>query len=90
MLLKNSNNERERNKKHHVCAYHRIKTMAVKVIIIKHMKSREKYSDIMTKSLAGEVFHSLVKPFLFRKPKLAAVTLKEEYYDYVNQASGLE
>ena len=69
MLLKNSNNERERNQKHHVCAYHRIKAIAVKVIIIKHMKSREKYSDIMTKSLAGEVFHSLVKPFLFRKPK---------------------
>ena len=60
---------KEKEIKHHICAYHRIKAVAVKVIIIKPHEVRRKYSDIMTKSLVGEVFHNLVKPFLFRKPK---------------------
>ena len=56
-------------KKHHACAYHRVReAIAAKVIVFKHIKSEDNFSDIMTKPLAGEAFHKLVKPFLFRQP----------------------
>ena len=56
-------------KKHHACAYHRVReTIASKVIVFKYVKSSQNYSDIMTKPIGGQAFHNLVKPYLFRVP----------------------
>ena len=52
--------------------------IAVKVIVFKHNKSKENYSDTMTKLLAGKAFHNLVRPFLFRQPKWGAGTSNKE------------
>ena len=66
-------------KKHHACAYHRVREVIVaRVIVFKHIKSEDNFSDIMTKPLAGEAFHKLVKPFLFRQPKWGAGTSNKE------------
>ena len=58
-----------------MCAYHRVReAIATRVIVFKHIKSEDNFSDIMTKPLAGEAFHKLVKPFRFRQPKWGAGT----------------
>ena len=57
-------------KKHHACAYHRVReAIAAKIIVFKHIKSMENFADILTKPLGGQEFHNLVKPHLFRNPK---------------------
>jgi hypothetical protein len=57
-------------KKHHACAYHRVReAIAAKIIILRHIRSTENFADLLTKPLAGETFHKLIKPYLFRNPK---------------------
>ena len=57
-------------KKHHACAYHRVReAIAAKIIVFKHIKSTENFADVLTKPLGGQEFHNLVKPHLFRNPK---------------------
>lgn len=56
-------------KKHHACAYHRVREeIAANIIRFKHIKSTENYADILTKPLGGTAFYTLVKPLLFRNP----------------------
>ena len=57
-------------KKHHACAYHRVReAIAAKIIKFQHIKSTENFADLLTKPLGGPEFHALVKPYLFRNPK---------------------
>ena len=57
-------------KKHHACAYHRVREeIAAMILIFKHIPSKESLVDVLIKPLVGEDFHALVKPCLFRNPK---------------------
>ena len=57
-------------KKHHACAYHRVReAIAAKIIKFAHIKSEDNFADVLTKPLGGQEFHTLVKPYLFRNPK---------------------
>ena len=57
-------------KKHHACAYHRVReAIAAKIIKFQHIKSAQNFADLLTKPLGGPEFHALVKPYLFRNPK---------------------
>jgi hypothetical protein len=57
-------------KKHHACAYHRVReAIAGKIIIFVHIRSETNYADVLSKPLANDAFHTLIKPLLFRVPK---------------------
>ena len=56
-------------KKHNAIAYHRIReAIAAGIIQFVHVATTENCADILTKPLPGPLFHSLVKPLLFRTP----------------------
>ena len=57
-------------KKHHACAYHRVRK-AIKVGIMNfiHIKGRmTNYADVLSKPLPNDAFHGLIKPLLFQVP----------------------
>ena len=57
-------------KKHHACAYHRVReAIAANILVFRHIRSEENFADILTKPLANNTFHALSKPHLFRNPK---------------------
>jgi hypothetical protein len=55
-------------KKHNAIAYHRVReAIAAKIINFAHIDSQENVADILTKPLVSEIFHRLLKKYLFRK-----------------------
>ena len=60
-------------KKHNAIAYHRVReTIAAKTINFAHLPSTANVADVLTKPLNSEIFHGLMKAYLFRKPKTVA------------------
>jgi hypothetical protein len=58
-------------KKHNAIAYHCVReAIAARVMRFANVKSEENVSDILTKPLSNETFHSLVKNWLFRVPEV--------------------
>ena len=56
-------------KKHCAIAYHRIReAVAARAIRFCHVDSNVNVADVLTKPLPNPVFHTLIKPFLFRAP----------------------
>ena len=56
-------------KKHHACAYHRVReAIAGGIMNFVHIPGKTNYADVLSKPLPGEAFHNLVKPLLFRVP----------------------
>jgi hypothetical protein len=56
-------------KKHHACAYHRIReAIAGNIMRFVHIPGTTNYADVLSKPLSNEAFHNLVKPLLFRVP----------------------
>ena len=54
-------------KKHQAISYHRVReAIASGILEFHHIPSWANYSDVMTKPVSTQVFHSLVKPLLFR------------------------
>jgi hypothetical protein len=57
-------------KKHHACAYHRVReTVAAGIICFAHIPSGTNLADCLTKPLARLIFTTLVKQVLFRQPR---------------------
>ena len=57
-------------KKHHACAYHRVReAIAGGIVNFVHIRSETNFADMLSKPLANDAFHSLVKPLLFQVPK---------------------
>ena len=57
-------------KKHCAIGYHRVReAIAAKVLRFAHIKSVLNPADCLTKPLAHQKFHDLVKPIVFRAPK---------------------
>ena len=55
-------------KKHNAIAYHRVReAIAAKITRFAHISSVDNFADILTKPLAPDKFHKLVKPLLFRQ-----------------------
>ena len=68
-------------KKHQACNYHRVReAIAAGFIMFGHINSEINLADICTKPLAAPAFHSLLKDYLFRRPKYIeeTQTQKEE------------
>ena len=58
-------------KKHIAVAYHRVKeTIAFKVMYFCHLPSTANVVDILTKHLSSQIFHDLLKQYLYRKAKV--------------------
>ncbi len=56
-------------KKHHACAYHRVReAIAGNIMSFVHIPGTTNYADVLSKPLSNEAFHNLVKPLLFRVP----------------------
>ena len=54
-------------KKHQAVCYHRVReAIACKILEFHHIPSWANFSDVMTKPVSAQVFHSFVKPVLFR------------------------
>src|SRR5687768_17131885 len=59
-------------KKHNAIAYHRVReAIAAKIINFAHIDSQVNVADILTKPLVSEVFHRLLKSYIFRKAERA-------------------
>jgi hypothetical protein len=57
-------------KKHHACAYHRVReAIAGGIMHFVHIPGTTNYADVLSKPLSNEAFHNLVKPLLFRVPR---------------------
>jgi hypothetical protein len=57
-------------KKHNAIAYHRVReAVAARIIDFTHIESKLNVADILTKPLGNEIFHGLMKEYLFRRPK---------------------
>jgi hypothetical protein len=57
-------------KKHHACAYHRVReAIAGGIMKFAHIPGKTNYADVLSKPLPNDVFHGLIKPLLFRVPK---------------------
>ena len=57
-------------KKDHVCAYHRVwEAIAGGIVNFMHIWSKMNFADMLSKPLANDAFHTLVKPLLFCVPK---------------------
>jgi hypothetical protein len=57
-------------KKHHACAYHRVReAIAGGIMNFVHIPGVTNYADMLSKPLPNEVFLGLVRPLLFRVPK---------------------
>ena len=53
-------------KKHHACAYHRVwEVIAGSIVNFVHIHSATNCADMLSKPLANDAFHNLVKPLLF-------------------------
>ena len=64
-------------KKHQAISYHRVReAIAARIIEFHHIPSWANYGDVMTKPVSSQVFHSMVKPILFR------TSWKEEKENY--------
>ena len=58
-------------KKHNAIAYHRVReAIAAKIINFANTDSQANVTDILTKPLVSEVFHRLLKKYLFRKVEI--------------------
>ena len=56
-------------KKHNAIAYHCVReAIAAKIIRFCHVNSEDNFADVLTKPLANQEFHKLIKPYLFRVP----------------------
>ena len=56
-------------KKHCTIAYHQTReAVAARAIRFCHIESEINVADVLTKPLPNPVFHSLIRPFLFRLP----------------------
>ncbi len=56
-------------KKHNAITYHRVpEAIAAGIINFFHIPSVSNFADILTKTLSGGTFYSLVKLLLFRTP----------------------
>ena len=54
-------------KKHQAVCYHRVReAVAAKIVEFKHIPSWANYADVLTKPVGTAIFHSLLKPILFR------------------------
>ena len=52
-------------KKHHACAYHQVcKAIAGRIVNFVHIQSETNFVDMLSKPLANDAFHTLVKPLL--------------------------
>lgn len=57
-------------KKHHACAYHRVReAIAGNIMRFVHIPGSTNYADVLSKPLPNDVFHGLIKPLLFRVPR---------------------
>ena len=57
-------------KKHHVCAYHQVhEAIASGIVNFVYIWSETIYADMLSKPLANDAFHNLMKPLLFQVPK---------------------
>ena len=57
-------------KKHHACAYHQVcEAIAGGIVNFVHIQSETNYTDMLSKPLANDAFHNLMKPLLFWVPK---------------------
>jgi hypothetical protein len=57
-------------KKHHACAYHRVReAIAGNIMSFVHIPGITNYADVLSKPLPSETFHGLIKPLLFHVPK---------------------
>ena len=62
-------------KKHNAIAYHQVcKTIAAKIINFAHLPLTANIADVLTKPLSNEIFHGLMKDYLFRRPKTSQDT----------------
>ena len=58
-------------KKHNAVAYHRVReSIASKVMYFCHLPSTANITDVLTKPLSSEIFHGLLRQYLYRKPKV--------------------
>ena len=63
-------------KKHQACNYHRVReAIAAGFIIYGHIASVQNLADICTKPLPSALFHSLLKDYMFRRPKYITETV---------------
>ena len=54
-------------KKHIAIAYHRVReAITAKIINVGHIDSKSNCADILTKPLTSDLFHGLLKNYLFR------------------------
>lgn len=57
-------------KKHNAIAYHRVReTVASRTVNFAHVPSTANVADVLTKPLNSDIFHRLMKEYLFRRPK---------------------
>jgi hypothetical protein len=57
-------------KKHHACAYHRVReAIAGGIMNFIHIPGVTNYADVLSKPLSNDAFHGLIKPLLFHVPK---------------------
>ena len=55
------------SKKHQACNWHRIReAITAGIIVFSHIESTKNIADVLTKPLAGPLFHELIEPYLFR------------------------
>ena len=61
-------------KKHNAVAYHKVReNIAAKVISFAHVPSTANMADVLTKPLNNELFHTLLKEYLFRNAKTTSL-----------------
>ena len=59
-------------KKHNALAYHKVReNIAAKTISFAHVPSTANMADVLTKPFNSELFHTLLKEYLFRNAKTA-------------------
>jgi hypothetical protein len=62
-------------KKHQACNYHRIReAIAAKILLFGHIETNLNLADVCTKPLNSTLYHSLLKPYMFRRPKFIEET----------------
>jgi adenosylcobinamide amidohydrolase len=62
-------------KKHNAIAYHRVReAIAAGITKFAHVRSTANIADVLTKPLASDAFHNLIKPILFRQAPSFAKT----------------
>ena len=66
-------------KKHNAIAYHRVReAIATRIINFAHIDSKSNVADILTKLLTSDIFHDLLKSYLFRSVVIEP-KMKETY-----------